>query len=102
MKKLNIKITLFNEAIRERRKELNITQNELAKRVGYRSGDIISKIERGIIEPPYDKVEIFAKALDTVPEKLLSPFGSDEPLVIVANGKTKKAKKSFYQKNVKI
>lgn len=83
MEKLNIKITLYHEAIRIRRKELKITQNELAKRVGYRSGDIISKIERGIIEPPYDKVNLFAKVLDTTPEKLITPFESSGRLIIV-------------------
>lgn len=69
-----MKITLFREAIRERRTELKMSQNELAKKVGYRSGDIISKIECGKIEPPYDKVDDFAIALETTPERLITPI----------------------------
>lgn len=72
MRKERKNIILFRENIKNRRIELNITQQELAKKVGYKSGTTISKIERGIIDTPFPKIDIFAQALNTTPEKIIS------------------------------
>lgn len=47
-------------------RDLNgLTQDELAKFTGYRGRDSISKIEKGLAEPPASKLFLFADALHT-------------------------------------
>ena len=50
--------------IKVRRMELNMTQAELAKRLGYKNKTAITKIENGINDITQTKVIEFAKALD--------------------------------------
>lgn len=57
--------------IRQLRLKRNISQDELARRTGYTSRTSISKIENGEVDLTQSKVEIFAKALGTSPDKLL-------------------------------
>lgn len=59
------------ERIRDRRIELGLTQEELAKRLGYKSKASINKIELGIQDPPQKKIANFAKALLTTPAELM-------------------------------
>ena len=51
--------------IKNRREELGLTQEELARKLGYKSRSSINKIEAGENDIPQSKVEAFAKALDT-------------------------------------
>ena len=44
-----------------RRKELGMTQEELAKRMGYKSKSTINKIENGTNDIPQSKVVKFAE-----------------------------------------
>lgn len=55
----------FGLRIKNRRKELGLTQEELGKKVGYTSRTSINKIELGLIDPPQSKIIAFAEALDT-------------------------------------
>lgn len=55
----------IGEKIRYLRKKNNITQSELAKRVGYNSDTTIAKIEKNLIELNQSKISAFAKALNT-------------------------------------
>lgn len=64
-------ITLFREAVKQRRLELKLSQKELASLVGYKSASSISKIEKGEFTP-LSKIEAFASALKTTPEELIS------------------------------
>lgn len=57
--------------IRRLRKEKGITQAELAKLTGYSDKSMIAKIEKGLIDLPQTKIEIFAKALDVSPMDLM-------------------------------
>lgn len=59
-----------------RRKELGLSQEELAQRMGYRSKSSITKLEKGINDLPQSKVEELAQALKTTPAALL---GLDAP-----------------------
>ena len=59
-----------------RRKELGLSQEELAQRMGYRSKSSITKLEKGINDLPQSKVEELAAALETTPAYLL---GLDAP-----------------------
>ncbi len=58
------------ENIRRRRIELNMSQDELAKKLGYSSRTTIAKIEAGKIDIPISKVIAFADALDISPGEL--------------------------------
>ena len=55
------------ERIKERRHELNLSQQELAERLGYLSRSSINKIEQGINDIPQSKIIEFASALKTTP-----------------------------------
>lgn len=62
---------MIGNKIKTRRKELNITQEELAKMTGYTTRSTINKIEQGINDMPLSKVSVFAKALNTTPSYLM-------------------------------
>lgn len=57
--------------IKKRREELGLTQEELAKRLGYKSKTTIGKIETGVNDIIQSKVADFAKALDVSPAYLM-------------------------------
>lgn len=54
-----------------RRKELGLTQTELATKMGYKSKSTINKIENGTNDIPQSKVVKFAEALGTTPAALM-------------------------------
>lgn len=58
------------ERIRALRKSLNMTQEELARKVGYKSKSSINKIELSR-DLPLDKVQQIALALDVSPSLLM-------------------------------
>ena len=57
--------------IKKRRKELDMTQTELAKKLGYTDKSMISKIENGLIDLPQSKIMAFADALSIPPGDLM-------------------------------
>lgn len=56
--------------IKARRKELKMTQEELAMRTGYNNKSSIATIEAGKANLPANKISDFARALDTTPGHL--------------------------------
>jgi len=54
----------LSDNIKKRRWELNMTQDELAKKIGYKGRASINKIENGESDVPTSKIESFAEALD--------------------------------------
>ena len=56
---------LIGDRISTRRKELGMTQSELAKKMGYKSKAAISKIETNVNDITQSAVVKFANALDT-------------------------------------
>ena len=58
--------------IRKRRFELNMSQAELAKALGYKTKSTIAKIESGENGVSVSKLQAFARALDTTIDALLS------------------------------
>lgn len=61
----------IGDRIKRRREELGLSQEELAKKVGYKSRSSVNKIEidgRGL---PQNKIVLFAKALKTTPAYLM-------------------------------
>lgn len=61
----------LSEKIRSRRKELKMSQEELASLVGYTDRSIISRIEKGLIDLTESKIMAIAKALNVTPEILV-------------------------------
>ena len=57
--------------VRLRREQLGLSQQELARRMGYRSRSSITKLEKGINDLPQSKVEELAQALEITPAALL-------------------------------
>lgn len=57
--------------IKNRRKELNMTQTELALKIGYADKSSIARIEKGEIDLPLSKVKEFAAALEIDTNDLL-------------------------------
>ena len=78
----------IGERIRNKRIELNMTQEELATSVGYTSKSTINKIELGINDIPLSKVCEFARALSTTESYLMgwkddsSSSASDQAAVL--------------------
>lgn len=58
-------MTVIGNKIATRRKDLSMTQEELAKRMGYKSKSTINKIENGTNDIPQSKIAKFAEVLDT-------------------------------------
>lgn len=61
----------IGKLIRNRRMQLNLSQQQLADLMGYRSRSTIAKIEKGENDIPRSKVNNFAKVLKTTPEYLM-------------------------------
>ena len=67
------------ERIAARRKELNMTQEELAKKLGYKSRSSINKIELEWSNVPLSKLEKVADALDCEATYLMGWAEMSEP-----------------------
>ena len=64
-------MSTVGDRILQRRKELGLTQEELAKMMGYKSKSTINKIEMGINDIPQSKIARFAEVLATTPTYLM-------------------------------
>lgn len=56
---------MIGNQIKKRRLELEMSQEELARRMGYKHKSSINKIELGINDIPQSKIEKFAEVLRT-------------------------------------
>lgn len=65
------------ERIYKLRKDMGMTQDELAQKLGYKSKSSINKIEMGKSEFPQKKLNDFAKVLNTTPGFLLGLVSED-------------------------
>lgn len=65
--------------IKNRRKQLGITQTELAERLGYSGKWSIAKIESGVSELTVPKIKLFAEALQCSVDDLMD--GADEEIL---------------------
>ena len=66
------------EKIRERRKEMGLSQDELARRMGYKSRSTINKIESGQVDLSRNKIDKFSKVLNVSPSYLMGWTDEDE------------------------
>ena len=65
--------------IKHYRKLAKLTQEELAKAVGYKDRSMIAKIEKGEVDLPQDRIEAFARVFGISPEELAG-WSPDEKL----------------------
>lgn len=72
-------LTGLGKRIESRRRELNITQSELAKKVGYSSHSTIAKAEAGLIDLSQTKITEIAEVLNCSPAYLMgvSPYPNE-------------------------
>lgn len=70
--------------IANRRKELQMTQEELAKKLGYRTKSTISRIESGDNDIPLNKVDAFAAALETTRAYIMG--WEEQPAAVPSSG----------------
>lgn len=68
---MEVAIMEIGERIKHRREELSMSQDELAKKVGYKSRSSVNKIEADGRGLPQRKIVAFAKALETTPSYLM-------------------------------
>ncbi len=61
----------IGERIKQKRKELGLSQEEVADSLGYKSRTSVFKVEQGITDLPLSKVKEFAKVLKTTPSYLM-------------------------------
>lgn len=66
--------------IRNRREELGMTQDELAKRTGYKSRSSINKIEKCGNDLPRAKIRVFAQALGLSPSDFVDDLNDIDTL----------------------
>ena len=59
------------DRIKHLREKMNLSQEDLAKKLGYKSKTSIHKIEQKKTDLPLSKVKEFARVLNTTPEFLL-------------------------------
>lgn len=64
-------MTTIGERIKKRREELNMTQAELARILGYKSRTSVYKMELGERGLPQKKIKQIAEALHTTPEYIM-------------------------------
>jgi transcriptional regulator with XRE-family HTH domain len=80
----------FGQKLRKLREEKGMSQQELAKRLGYKTNSYVSDMERGRFIPSYGKLRDIAKALrtpfsklkDLVFESKLEEMGIKDPVFI--------------------
>ena len=75
------------ENIRKYRKELGMSQAELAKKTGYNDRSSIAKIERGDVDLPQSKIILFANALNVSPGELMGNVEGDDRVQIIGHQK---------------
>ena len=63
------------ENIRKFRKELGMSQDQLAQLTGYTDRSSIAKIEKGEVDIPQSKIMLFAEALNVDPGTLMGDTG---------------------------
>lgn len=71
----------LHENIKARRIELGMTQEELAKKMGYSSRSAINRIESGQRDISQAKIEAFAAALKTDGATLMGYTNHSEPII---------------------
>ena len=70
----------LGEKVKARREQIGMTQEELAKKMGYKNKSSITKIEKGERDLPQSKIKQIADCLGTSPSYLMG-WQRDEPRI---------------------
>lgn len=70
----------LGEKVKARREQIGMTQEELARKMGYKSKSSITKIEKGERDLPQSKIKQIADCLGTSPSYLMG-WQRDEPRI---------------------
>ncbi len=79
-------MTIYDR-IRALRISQKMSQSDLAKKMGYKDGSMITKIESGLVDISQKKIVAFAKALSTTPSYLMgwTDDGAPDPSSILSS-----------------
>lgn len=87
--------------IKNRRIELGMTQSNLAEKTGYADKSMIAKIEKGQVDLPQTKIELFAKALNTTPADIMGWNDGEEKNYYIDPETHKIAQRIFEDSNMR-
>lgn len=73
-------MSIVGEKIKVRRKELQLSQRDLAERMGYSNHSTIARIEAGTVDLPQSRIIQFAEALGVTPGHLMGWNAEPEDL----------------------
>lgn len=74
---------LIGSNIKARRQELQMTQRDLAAKLGYSNHSTVARVEAGKVDLPQSRIAQFAQALGTTPGHLM---GWDKPKPATVQG----------------
>ena len=73
-------MTIVGKRIKARRLELQMSQRDLAEKMGYSNHSTITRIEAGKVDLPQSRIMQFAEALGTTPVHLMGLDAEPEDL----------------------
>ena len=88
----------IGDRIKGRREALNLSQDDLAQKVGYKSRSSINKIELGKTDISQSKIQDFADSLETTPAYLMGWDDGKCFQSIIIKEKTKETIKETYER----
>ena len=80
----------IGDKIKEIRIKNGLSQEQLAKELGYTSKSTITKLETGVNNISFDKLELFAQKFNVVIDELFDDFAKNEGLTIIDKYKTER------------
>ena len=80
----------IGEKIKEIRIKNGLSQEQLAKELGYTSKSTITKLETGVNNISVDKLELFAQKFNVIIDELFDDFAKNEGFIIIDKYKTER------------
>ena len=68
---MNAKLSSIGQYLRQKRKDANLSQNEVGRLLGYKNGQFVSNWERGDQEPPAETLPKLVRIYKINEEELL-------------------------------
>ena len=88
------------QAVKSNRVKVDISQEELSHRLGYKNGQFVSNVERGLCSIPNKKLVAISDVLKVEPEVLIEAIVSDKYSELrweVVKAETAKAEPDLFQ-----
>ena len=80
----------LGEKIKEIRLEQGMSQEEFAKELGYTSKSTINKIEKGVNDISYDKLELLIQKFDLEVNELFDNLAKDMGTIVISEDRTER------------